>query len=377
MSKGMWEDPIALEAYLKETVQEITGDDEKYNRRHVWNPEALEATQVFITEEFKNTGFKVSEMKFDAAFWKDDNQETQTKTVSNLIVEMKGHTNPDEIIIVGAHYDSRVGMSKQRSKRPKFGMNTTDTFFDTPGANDNGSGVAALLALAKAFQWRHQREPFKRTLRLVAWVNEEYPFFSNYWAEAKEKDGEIFYAKGMGSYEHAKLCRQKEENIIGVISLDTMGIYNDSEELNLDALDTLQKLLVPIIFPNRCDYVAFLCNFPSIPLALRLHKAYGSDAEVPSIVMPFPLQKAPSTSSQRSMPILSSGALDFLFTGWSDDWSYWQFDYPALIVTDTAYIRSTTYHSIHDKRDSIVFDRFAKVVWRLRDAIEVLVNAKS
>lgn len=388
MSKNVWGNTAALEAYLSEVLGAITEgaitEKKKYKRRHVWNIGDLGKTCDYIKAELETTGFIVEKMCFEAKFWKNDNKDKQTEAVHNLIAEIEGRSRPKEIVIVGAHYDSRIGMrgepekKQQRGKRPDFHKDPGALYYDTPGANDNGSGVAALLALAKAYCGQH----LDRTLRFVAWVNEEYPFFSNYWVEERERDGETFYADGMGSYMHAKRCRDLGENIIGVISLDSLGIYGESGGLNLDACRPLEKVAARMIFPNRRNYVAFLSNYPSSSLVNRFWKAYceayrrsfggslSEDPEARAIVRPL--------EGHHLLPsyILNS-ILTLLKTGWSDDWAYWQFDYPGFVVTDTAYYRSASYHSRHDTPEVINFSEFTKVVWTLREAIENLVGFAS
>jgi Iap family predicted aminopeptidase len=102
----------------------------------------------------------------------------------NLEAEITGSEKPDEIVIISAHYDSLEG---------------------TPGANDNATGVAALLALARAFA---DSKP-ERTLRFVAFVNEEPPFFQS---------------DDMGSFIYARRCRERNENVVAMLSLETINV---------------------------------------------------------------------------------------------------------------------------------------------------------
>jgi Zn-dependent M28 family amino/carboxypeptidase len=104
-------------------------------------------------------------------------------------VELLGQARPQEVLIVGAHYDTERG---------------------SPGANDNASGVAALMALAREFA----NKPFARTLRLVAFTNEERPFLQT------EK---------MGSRVYARRCRERHEMIVGMLSLETIGCCSDEK----------------------------------------------------------------------------------------------------------------------------------------------------
>ena len=105
------------------------------------------------------------------------------KTCVNLSAELCGRGRADEIVVVGGHYDSVTGC---------------------PGANDNGTGVAATLALARLMR---DQEP-ARTVRFVLFVNEEPPFFQTQFM------GSVVYAKG---------CRQRNENVVAMLSLETIG----------------------------------------------------------------------------------------------------------------------------------------------------------
>jgi hypothetical protein len=381
-----WIDLSHLECYLRDAINGTLGVEADQRFRHVWKVWNLWRTCAFIRDELRNMGFSephLMEMSFDAHFWGDDSGVKRSVRVSNVVAELPGASRRGEIVIVGAHYDSRVGMRGQRAKRPDFHMQPQDRFYDTPGANDNGSGVAALLALAKAFYL--DRSHLQRTLRFVAWVNEEYPFYSNHWVDGEERNGERFFAKGMGSYVHAKHCRDQGERVVGVVALDSLGIYADSGGLNLEACSHWEALLAKKFFPDRRDYVAFLSNYPSARLANLFWESYCAayrdtfgcssteDPEKHAIVRWLPLVKSPSDRKRFSFRSLMSGVLSPLETGWSDDWAYWQFDYPAFTVTDTAYYRSPSYHSCDDVPDNnknvINYGEFSRVVWTLRQAI--------
>src|SRR5690606_32985277 len=105
------------------------------------------------------------------------------QSFSNVVAELAGADRADEIVVVGAHYDSAEG---------------------TPAANDNGTGTAALLALAEAFAARRP----SRTVRFVAFANEEPPHFKT---------------DAMGSWVYARRCREASERIVAMLSLETMG----------------------------------------------------------------------------------------------------------------------------------------------------------
>ncbi len=229
----------------------------------------------------------------------------------NLDAEIKGTKKPEEIVIIGGHYDSVVG---------------------TPGANDNGSGTAAMLVLAKHFR---EYEP-ERTLRFVAWTNEEPPYFQH--------EGE------MGSWVYAARCRKQDENIVAVLSLETMGYFSEEENS--------QHYPAPLnlAYPSTGNFLGFVSNLDSRPLLNRAIKTFREHAKVPS--------------EGASLPAATTGV------GWSDHWSFWQEGYPGIMITDTAPFRYPDYHKATDTPDKLNYDVFAKAVDGLTFVIEDLVNAE-
>jgi acetylornithine deacetylase/succinyl-diaminopimelate desuccinylase-like protein len=117
----------------------------------------------------------------------EETSRADDKMVSNIVAEHKGRVHPDEIVVIGAHYDSVVG---------------------SPGANDNASGVAPLLELARFFK---ESKP-ARTIRLVAFVNEEPPYFKT---------------EEMGSLVHARQARKQGDKVVAMLALETIGCYSD------------------------------------------------------------------------------------------------------------------------------------------------------
>jgi Zn-dependent M28 family amino/carboxypeptidase len=217
------------------------------------------------------------------------------RVCQNLIAEIPGRNGSDEIIIIGAHYDSAPG---------------------TAGANDNASGVAALLALARMMQG----ERFDRTIRLVAFVNEEPPYFQT---------------ELMGSLVYARACRKRNENIVAMLSLETMGYYSD--------VPGSQHYPAPLgmFYPSVGNFIAFVSNRASIDL---LHHVIGTFRDS----CRFPSEGAAAPEFMQGI-------------GWSDQWSFWQVGYPALMITDTAPFRYPFYHTPDDTAGTIDYERFARV----------------
>ena len=137
----------------------------------------MDSTVRYLDKVLSDMGYTVQQQEF----------RSYEVTSVNLEVEIPGHLYPEEIVVVGAHYD---------------------TVSDCPGANDNGSGVAALLELARLLD---DSSP-QRTVRLVAFANEEPPFF---------------FSNTMGSAFYAARCYDRKEKIVGMLSLETVGYYSD------------------------------------------------------------------------------------------------------------------------------------------------------
>ncbi|MEM1392786.1 MAG: M28 family peptidase [Cyanobacteria bacterium P01_H01_bin.150] len=260
--------------------------------------ENLNAAKDFLEYSFQQAGYQV----------KEQNYQINNETFTNLEVEIKGVEKPDEIVIIGGHYD---------------------TAFTTPGANDNGSGVAAVLELARRFA---DKKP-SRTLRFVEFTNEEPPYF---WTE------------NMGSLVYAKGCKERNENIVAMLSLETMGYFSNKEES--------QNYPFPLnlIYPSQGNFIAFVGDINSNSLVKKTIKLFRKQVKFPSEGLAF-FNQIPGI-------------------GWSDHWSFWQQGYQALMVTDTAPFRYTQYHTLDDVSDNIDYEKLARVVSGLERVVGELVS---
>jgi hypothetical protein len=226
----------------------------------------------------------------------------------NLEVERRGATRADEVVIIGAHYDSALG---------------------TPGANDNATGVAAVLALARRFASRNPT----RTVRFVAFVNEEPPYFQT---------------DQMGSRVYARRCRAQGENVVAMLSLETMGYYDDAPGS--------QRYPPPfsLFYPSVGNFIGFVGNFASRGVVRQSVAAFRAREQFPS--------------EGAAVPGFLPGI------GLSDHWSFWQEGYPAAMVTDTAMFRYPHYHERQDTSDKVDFDRLSRVVRGLEQVVAVLAD---
>jgi hypothetical protein len=198
-----------------------------------------------------------------------------------------------------------------------------------PAANDNGSGTAALLVLAERFR----AAKFARTLRFSFFVNEEPPWF------ASEK---------MGSYVHAQNIAAEKRAPVEMISLETLGYYSDEPGS--------QKYPggLGLLFPDRGNFVAFVGNTGSARLVRRAIGAFRKHAAIPSVGI-----AAPSL-----IPGIS----------WSDHWAFWQFGFPAIMLTDTAPFRYPHYHLESDTYEKVQYDQLARVTIGVERMIQELLG---
>jgi hypothetical protein len=271
---------------------------ERIGERNIKHYDALKASLEYIENELRAGGFQVTEQEYSVG----------GKAVKNIEAEIPGTQKPEEIIIVGAHYDSVSG---------------------SPGANDNASGVAALLELARNFK----EERPERTLRFVAFVNEEPPYFQT---------------EEMGSRVYARRSRERGDNIIGMISLETIGYYSDAEN------SQLYPFPFNLFYPSKGNFIGFVGNTSSRTLVRRAIRVFREDAAFPS------------------QGVAAPGWLTGI--GWSDQWSFWKDAYPGIMITDTAIFRYPHYHGRSDTPDKIDYDRMVRVVSGISRVILDLVN---
>lgn len=266
--------------------------------RNVTHPRQYQAAAEFIEAALCETGLHVTRQEFHA----------DGDLCVNLVGELPGAERRGEIVVVGAHYD---------------------TCFSTPGANDNGSGVAAVLALARRFA---DARP-ARTVRFVAFANEEPPYFKT---------------PQMGSLVYAKTCRERGDNIVAMLSLETIGFYSDAPR------SQRYPFPVGLFYPSRGDFIAFVSRTRHVGLVRRCTGVFRRHAEFPSEGAALP------------------GALPGV--DWSDHWAFWQAGYPALMVTDTAPFRYAHYHTDEDTPDKLDYDRLARVVSGLEQVVADLAG---
>jgi len=282
-------DESALRDRLRRHVSAVASAE--HNTR---TPERLEAAARGIEAELTALGYAVRAQAFDSG----------DGMVRNLEAVLDGREARS--IVIGAHYDS---------------------VFGAPGANDNGSGVAALLELARLFRgWQP-----KHRLRLVFFVNEEPPYFQS---------------QAMGSRVYADELLARGEQVTAMFSLETIGYYSERPGS--------QRYPFPLglFYPDRGDFLAFVANLASRPL---LHAAIGAFRE-----------QARFPSEGVAAPAIIPGV------DWSDQWSFWRHGIAAVMITDTALYRYPHYHLPSDTPDKLDYERLARVVTGLERMFRAL-----
>lgn len=262
---------------------------------------ALEQSAAYIEAELEGLGYAPQAQAYDIG----------AKPVRNIAVELAppdaGPGTPS--LVVGAHYDS---------------------FGPAPGANDNGSGAAAVLELARLLK---DAAPKDKRLRLVLFVNEEPPYDRT---------------PDMGSYRYAKSLKDSGEALIGMISLETLGCYSDKPGT--------QEYPPPfgLFFPDTANFIAFVALPGGRAFLQHMVASFRAHTQFPTIGGTAPDQVAG--------------------IGWSDHWSFWRFGYPAVMVTDTALFRYRHYHEPTDTPDKVDYDKLARITLGLEQTLRDLLR---
>lgn len=276
---------------LREHIAILASD---IGERNLYRYDRLQAAAGFIENAWSELGYRASRQLYEA----------KQLQFANVEIEIPGMNKQEEIIIVGAHYDTH-----QKS----------------PGANDNGSGIAALLELARAFAGKR----LSRTLRFVAFTNEERPFTRT---------------SMMGSRVYARRCRERREEIKAMICLETLGYC--SEQKGSQRLSFMGLLL-----PRRGNFIALIGNNPSKGLLSHVNRMFSLRRDVRCKALTLPTNFPGAWSS--------------------DNWSFWKEGYPAVMVTDTAPLRYPHYHNPTDTPDKLSYSFLTGVV----DGLEALITS--
>mgnify|MGYP001559127943 FL=1 len=190
-----------------------------------------------------------------------------------------------------------------------------DSYFN-PGADDNASGVSGLLELSRFFK----NQISDRTLRFVFFANEEPPFFKTEY---------------MGSRVYARQAKKSKEDIKAVIVFDSIGFYSNR------IFSQRYLPLTGIFFPNKANFISVISNFRNRQFVAVITKSFKKNSKFP----------------------IESVAFDFIpAVDFSDHRSFWKEGYPAVMISDTAFLRHGNYHQNTDTWDKLNYEYFASVI---------------
>jgi Zn-dependent M28 family amino/carboxypeptidase len=266
---------------------------QEIGERNIHLPEALHAAEGYIAGCWRGQGYTVERQAY----------RVEGVRSANLEITCPGTSGCAGLILLGAHYDSVPG---------------------SPGADDNASGVAALLELSRLLK----DDPAALAVRLVAFTNEEPPYF---------------FTHRQGSMVYARRARERGDDIRLMLSLEMLGCYSDQPG------SQRYPPLLRRFYPDRGDFIALVSNLRSRRQLRRFAAAFRAASD-------FPCEHA-------AIPAWVPGV------AWSDHLSFWRHGYRALMVTDTAFYRYRWYHTGGDTPEKLDYPRLARVTAALHGAL--------
>jgi Zn-dependent M28 family amino/carboxypeptidase len=271
-------DPGALERHVRMLAVTL-------HPRSVDNLANLDRAADYVLEQLRATGAETAEQPVEA----------DGRQFRNLIARFGPRDGP--VVVIGAHYDS-CG--------------------DTPGADDNASGVAGLLELARLLAGN----PPAHAVELVAYTLEEPPYFRT---------------DSMGSVWHARSLVTAKREVRLMLSLEMIGFYRDTPKSQSYPLAPLK-----LLYPDEGNFIAIVAPFGDFGTTRRVKALFRGASDLPAVSI--------------NAPHYVQG-VDF-----SDHASYWRFKMPAMMITDTSFLRNPNYHGSTDTPETLDYARMAKVV---------------
>ena len=268
--------------------------------RHPGEPRTMDAAAAYIDRKLSDLGYPVARQTYTV-----DGCE-----VANLVAEQTGTGRPQQIVVVGAHYD---------------------TIPTTPGADDNASAVAMLIEVASMLR----KVRTQRTIRFVAFACEEPPYY---------------FGDAMGSRVYARSCRARGDQVHGMICFEMVGYY--SSEPKSQQLPPGIPSFLRWVFPSRGDFLVSVGNLRSWRLVWTFRRGFRRAVRFPLFSIALP-----EAISEIRM---------------SDNSSFWDEGYPALMITDTSFLRNPNYHMQTDTPETLDYARMARCAIGVAGGVETL-----
>lgn len=290
----------SLRSHIKTLAEDIGP------REILYSYSAYSRTCDYITSQLEQFGYNVEAQEFKVS----------GRTARNLVAQLVGTEDSLPPLVVGAHFDT---------------VSPT-----VPGANDNGTGIASLLEIARLLK---NEPPPDRSVIFVAFTNEEPPFFQS---------------DDMGSMVYARSLKSRARSLLGMICLETIGFYSDDK-----GSQDIPDIILPVYKRIRGDdlrgnFIGFFSDLESAGFLKQAVLAFRNNCRFPSEGLASPIVPG----------------LDL-----SDQWSFWQNGYRAIMVTDTAMMRYRPYHTPEDTPDKLTYEPYARVTMGLAEVVRALARS--
>lgn len=289
---------------LEVNVQSLADD---IGQRNMHTPGSMDRTVSWLEKRFREIGLELQNHTYTLQRGRYSGLDAV-----NVAAQIEGTEKSNEIVVIGAHYDS---------------------VFGSPGANDNASGVAVLLELAAYFA----ENPQPRTILFVSFANEEPPFFQT---------------GDMGSYRYAEYLVNQGHSVSSMMALDGLGYFSDEPGSQSYPLPGLG-----FVYPKEANFIGLVTRIRNLGLLKKVSSAMDKNSNT------VPHQAA-------ALPGFIPGV------NWSDHWSFWKHGVDAFLVTDTLLFRDPHYHTPLDSSDCLDYQRMAMLTEGLIDVVKVMSQTK-
>jgi Zn-dependent M28 family amino/carboxypeptidase len=293
--------PIFIKSVILENVDKMVKSDEKKLEKHVRNLSSYER----FSDSWLDKASKYILKVLEEDWINKNNIEIQKYNVwnrefKNIIVHFKSFHNIKKLdnYIVGAHYDSHEKL---------------------PGADDNASWISWLLEIASIL---NNQKRLDKNIDLVFYSTEEMPNFRT---------------ENMWSYQHAK----NSKDIKMAIILEMIGYFSEEKWSQNFPIEWMKYL-----YSDTWNYITIVSNFENLFEVRKIKGFFNTYLKKNNIIY------VDSINAPSSIPWI-----DF-----SDHQSYWKFDIPAIMITDTAFYRNKNYHTKDDTYDKLNYKKMKEVV---------------
>jgi Zn-dependent M28 family amino/carboxypeptidase len=253
----------------------------------------------------------------DRHLWKDDSLNKTAEYIESAFTSYGYAVERQTYSCYGKTVSNLIAEKMGENKEVVIIGAHYDTVPGTPGADDNASAVAGLLELGRLLK----ESLSKKTLVLVAFANEEPPCFGS---------------MNMGSMVYAKYLKDQKISIEVMVSLEMIGFFSE---------ERIQGYPLPgmgLFYPKEGNFIGVVGNFHSSKHVSFFKKGIRKHCDI-------------NTKSLTAPEFF--GGINL-----SDNYSFWQHGYRAIMITDTSFFRNRNYHQETDTIDTLDFERMAELV---------------